>query len=141
MKKESIDYFSIITRENLLKELDKAISDYREDISDRLKELYKFCSKELNYPLKDLRDFSLNISLEGMKDYHFLSDCIHYRRIEGISLITSIEGVELLKIDNRFIHYEMEFRYGYSYGIIFQKDDLEKVLDWIIRVKKKKVRD
>lgn len=140
MKQESKDYTSIIIRDNLIKVLDKAVTSYREDLPEGLKEIYKYSSKELNCPVEDLRDFSLDISLEGMEDWIVISDCIHYRRVAGLPLMTLIEDVELLKIDNRYIHYELEFLYGYSYGIIFQKNDLYKVIDWIVNVKKKKVK-
>lgn len=140
MKQESVDYSSIITRDNLMKVLDKAVTSYREDLPEGLKEIYSYSSKELNCSLEDLRDFSLNIFLEGMEDWITIADCIHYRKVAGLPLMILIENVELLKIDNRYIHYELEFLYGYSYGIIFQKNDLDKVIDWIVKVKKKKVK-
>ena len=140
MKRESIDYSSVIKRDNLMKIVDKAVTEYKENLSERMKEIYRYSSKELDCSIEDLRDFSLDISLEGMEDYIGISDCIHYRKVAGLPLMTLIEDVESIKIDNRFIHYEIEFRYGYSQGIIFRKNDLDKVIDWIENVKKKKVK-
>ena len=140
MKRESIDYSSVITKDNLMKIADKAITEYKEDLPERMKEIYRYSSMELDCSIEELRDFNLNLSLEGMEDYIGISDCIHYRKVAGLPLMTLIEDVELIKIDNRFIHYEIEFRYGYSQGIIFQKNDLDKVINWIENVNKKKVK-
>ena len=140
MKRELMDYSSVITRYNLIKIVDKAVTKYEKDLPERIKAIYEYSSKELNCSVEDLRDFSLDISLEGMKDYIGVSDCIHYRKVAGLPLMTLIEDVELLELENKFIHYKIEFRYGYSYGIIFQKNDLDKVINWIVNVKKKKIK-
>ena len=56
MKQESKDYTFIITRDNLMKVLDKAVTSYREDLPEGLKEIYSYSSKELNF-LSGLKNF------------------------------------------------------------------------------------